>query len=125
MASTTLDFLYIHLASDPATFITFDLDAASARVDKLGAVYVGANGRRRAILTEGRDRVLSVALDQVDRSTVATLLGWIEEGRTLLYRDPRGRAAWGVVLSISITEVWPDSLSVSFEFREVTYSEEV
>lgn len=125
MASTVLDFLYVHLADSPSTFLSFDVDAESATYSKPGKVEVGANGRRRAIFEAGADLDVTFSLEQVDREDYKTLQEWIGSGRTLLFRDSRERAFWGVIFDVSATEGWPDTLSFSISARQITYSEEV
>lgn len=126
MARVVLDYLYLHLAEDPATFLAVDLDGEDVETSKDGGVRTLASGRRRAVRRDGADRSFGVAMDLVPREVVTRLEEWVEAGHLLLYREPRGRVAWGHVFSLKVRErPAVDAADVSFDFEAITYSEEV
>lgn len=126
MAQVVLDFLYLHDALAPETFLTFDLEEESVSSAVAGEVRRLAGGRRRAILTPGVSRSVPVRLDLVTRTQREALEDWVGEGRFLMLREPRGRVAWGHIFSLEVSEMnLREECSVSFTFEAVTYSEEV
>jgi hypothetical protein len=122
----SVDFLYIHRVDSPSTFLDIDLDALTEVSNRDGRIEVMANGRRRAVFTEGYDTLLEISCQQVSRSDTDTLRAWSQEGAFLFFREPRGRIIWGHIMNPSIAETpVVDQTDITFTVRQVTYTEEV
>lgn len=128
MATVTLDYLYLHRAEDPTTYLALDLDAEKAIESKGGEVRRLASGRRRAVVREGSSTALEIELEMVSRADRETLQAWIAEGALFMLRDPRGRVEWGHIFSVEVAEdalLEDESANLTFRFDAVTFSEEV
>ena len=122
----TIDYLYIHRADTPATFLNLELDALTEVSNRDGRIEVLAGGRRRSVFTEGYDKAIEITCEQVSRADVDVFRAWAEEGAFLYFREPRGRIVWGHIMSPSFEEISVvDKVDVRFSIREVTYSEAV
>ena len=87
------------------------------------AVRWYAGGVRRVVSSPGRQTSLQVAYRYLSRSDYADLLALV--GVTVLYRDQRTRAVYGVIAAVTGTEVPARDLvqDVSFAVENISYSE--
>lgn len=130
MATVTLDYLYLHRASDPSEFLALDLDAETVTKSKSGEVRRLASGRRRAVVRSGSSLSISVELQMVTRSDREVVEAWVAEGALLMLRDPRGRVVWGHAFGVETVESAllvdeGEAADLTFTFETVTFSEEV
>ena len=128
MATVTLDDLYLHDASDPSSYVVVSLSGEREQSTKPGEVRRRAGGRLQAVVRDGSFQALDVTAELAGRSDIDQLRSWHEAGTVLLYREPRGRKLWGVVLGLDVSEiagVGADVADVSFTFLQVTFSEAV
>lgn len=105
--------------------IELDVSSVRERSTAPGSVRSYANGRQRSVSSAGVLRTLDVELELLDdRPTLAALRSW--QGRTVLYRDARGRRVFGAFFDLSVDEsVVADLAAVSLTLTEVSYVEAV
>lgn len=125
---TTLDLteLYIAPVSDLSDIITVNVRTEDATVAAQSQVRRYAGGRDRLVFSPGETRMVAFTALSVDRSDYLALLDLI--GTLALFREPRGRAIYGVAHSVAGQE-WQARQTtlgtVSFTVQSVTYDEAV
>lgn len=122
MAEISLTRAVLALASDPGTTLTF---GTAGRVDErrsTGQVQRMANGHRRAVVSAGDDRTLTVTARLLTREQAETLDGW--RGQTVLFRDPWGRKVYGVFWTTTTVDYKDRSVAdVPFTLEQLSYDE--
>ena len=78
---------------------------------------------RRVVSTPGLQTVVQVSYRYLSRSDYLSLLDLV--GVSVLFRDQRGRAVWGVIAAVTGAEFSPRDLvqNVTFSLENLTYSE--
>lgn len=126
MTTLTLTELHIAPVSDLSDILTLNVRTESETFTTATGVRRYAGGRDRLIGRPGDSMTTTFTVLNVDRDDWLTLRDRV--GTLCLFREPRGRAIYGVVHSISGDE-WrarETTLgSVSFTVQQVTYSEVV
>ncbi len=109
--------------SNLSDVLMLDLDAESVDVSSPVSVRRYAGGRDRVVSSPGQSSQLSVTGSYITRAEYLSLLELV--GQTVLFRDIRGRAVYGVIGSVSGSEAVTDYVTVSFTLTEITFSEVV
>lgn len=127
MAIVTLGDLWIHLASNLATFVQVYMGALQEESGVSGEVRRYANGVFRSITTAGNSRSIQVEMPYLDRDDLETLEGWV--GQAVMVRDPLGRKVFGTFFTIETSERpigdADTALGVTFTLSALSLSEEV
>lgn len=123
MAEITLEHLWSAPVDDLSDTLALAVTAEGEVRDDGADVRRGANGRDRVVRTPGETVEISFEAVHVARADYATIVARL--GVLQLFRDARGRAFSGVIISVQGDE-WPaDQLleRVSFSVRSATWSE--
>lgn len=122
---TTLDLDGAALApvSDLSDVVILASSTESVSDSESTAIRTYAGGRRRVVSTPASGRTVSVGYELLERSEYDSLLALV--GIPILFRDPRQRRVFGVIASISATELPAVDLieNVSFTIEEYSHSE--
>lgn len=127
MAAVTLDRLYLHLASDPSTYIAHPIELTTWSPSVPAERRDLAAGRSRIVARPGRRDSVPLVLSQITTADAITL----EEdwpGLELMLRDPRGRLWWGFYADARVEEHASPSEDlhvVSLTFQRTTGTVEV
>lgn len=129
-ATSTFDNLFIHLASNLATYIEVGHLPVNEIKEADGAVIKFANGRLRAITGTGTKKTYEVTLPYLTRSTLTTLDSFLKV--PILIKDGRGRILYGQFFEYQLAEeLLPGTQpttpiqNVTFTVHELTMSVEV
>ena len=126
MTSVTLTDAWFNLAADLTQSITMELTGESDMTGRPVQVRRYANGRVRAFTRPGVKKQLNLNFELADRDDMHTLEDWV--GKTVLYRDTRGRRLWGVFEAVDEAEIpgaGDDVVNVNLTLLEVSYDEAV
>lgn len=126
MTSVTVEDAWFNLASDLSQSVTMVLTGESDMTARPVDVRRYAGGRTRSVTRPGVKKQLNLAFELAARDDMHTLEDWI--GKTVLYRDPRGRRLWGVFGAVDESEIpgaSGDVVNVNVTFQETTFDESV
>lgn len=123
MASVVLDRVWVHLASDLNSHVTFFSADWSDNRSARGEVRTYANGRRRVIRRAGTSRQIGFTAKVLTRVQVDTLVSWA--GRVVLVRDTKGRKVYCTFFTVDVGDFVDGSHEVTVAATEVTFSEAV
>lgn len=124
MTTLTLTELWVAPVSDLSDTVTVDVRTESETYETPSTIRRYAGGRDRIISTPGETVTVPFTALNVDRDDWLALRALV--GVLCLFREPRGRAIYGMIASVSGDE-WrarETTLgSVSFTVISATYSE--
>lgn len=125
MASILVPAVWLALAADLTQQIELDVDELSDELTVDGEVRTYAGGRRRSITKAGQPRQIPISGRLLaQRTLLETLTSW--RGQVVLYRDARGRKAFGTFFALTVVEnPVVDACDISLTLQEVTVSEAV
>lgn len=124
MTTLTLTELVAAPVSDLTDTIWLNVRTEDDSVSRPAQVRRYAGGRDRIISRPGTTQLLTFTALNVDRDTYLRLSDLV--GQLALFREPRGRAVYGVMQSVSGQEWQARETtlgSVSFTVQSVTHSE--
>ena len=127
MASVSFDVGYFHSSVDLTDFVGVKVNQLSSNeAESQGSVEQSITGRRRIITRPGLGNVLQFSLVLVPIIDV----DWFRThtNQELLFRGPKGRKYYGLIPSLSITEVGGPTDKVrglSFTFIDISKTDEV
>lgn len=104
------------------TLVVGQYAESETATDQVGVRWY-AGGVRRVVSTPGRQTSLTIAYRYLSRSDYDALLGLV--GVSVLFRDQRARAVYGIIGSLTGSEFAPRDLvaDVSFVLENLSYSE--
>jgi len=127
VASISLPELWVHQASNLATFVKVHAGTISEETQISGEVRRYANGVFRAITVAGTSRTVAVSLPFLARADLKILEGWV--GLPVMVRDPLGRKVFGVFFRLDTSERplgdINTALQSGFSLSTLSLSEEV
>lgn len=126
MTSITLEDAWFNLAADLSQSVTMILTGESDMTSRPTQTRRYANGRVRSFTRPGVKKQLNLAFELAARADMHQLEDWC--GKTVLYRDPRGRRLWGVFGAVDEAEIPGadnDTVNVNLTFQEITFDESV
>lgn len=123
MTALTLTDTIIAPVTDLTDTLTIGQYAEAETVSDTTAVRTYAGGVRRAVSTPGRDQSYAVSYRYMSRANYDALLDLVSV--SVLFRDQRARAVYGVIAGLSGSEFAVSDLveDVSFTVENITYSE--
>lgn len=111
----------INLADDLAQEIEVRRIQGGRQSGVSGEVRQYASGRLRAVVRATNSATIPLTFRTRDPSQVDTLRSWC--GRTVLFRDPRGRHEWCVFFEVNETDSAPNWTEVSLTLTRVSSTE--
>lgn len=102
MAVLTLTKIFINLVSTGTAVSAQSAPDRGGTYTAQGAVVSNAGGRRRSITGPGRGATFAFTLILVPDTDRLTLMSWV--GQTVLVRDHRGQAFYGVFYGLESKE---------------------
>lgn len=123
MTELTLTDTIIAPVTDLTDTLTIGQYAETETVSDTTAVRTYAGGVRRAVSTPGRDQNYAVSYRYMSRANYDALIDLVSV--SVLFRDQRARAVYGVIAGLAGTEFAVSDLveDVSFTVQNITYSE--
>ena len=128
MASVTLQYGYFHPTSDKTDELEIKVNSVtSTEAQSNASVRQSLTGRRRLITRPGLGNTYQINLVLVN---IANDLAWLRThtNQELLFRDPRGRKAYGFIDALSLQETpgpTDATRGVSFTFSDITKTDAV
>lgn len=125
MASVNLDRVWLALASDPDTGLSFRSIGKTDSTSTPGDVRRYSNGRLRLIRRPGPAQTIGVTARLLTREQTELLQDLA--GQVVLLRDNRGRKLYGVYLTVDVDDLKARAAGqdVTLQIQQVTYSEAV
>lgn len=103
MTAVRLSTVWLNSADDPSDRLELTLMASlEMTTTKPGEVVLGAGGRRRVIVRQGKPLSGSLSVNGADRATIA----WLEAhaGTRVWVRDDRGRKTLATYFEVPVSE---------------------
>ena len=98
MASVNLKLAYIHLASDPGTYVSFRESTISDNRGTRSEVQTYSDETRKVVSSPADEQGLSITLPLTERSTVESLRAMLD--KVVLFRSPTGQYEYAQFLSL-------------------------